>query len=196
MKLWAAGETSTVDPITEAVASGAVSPVELGLFHIPACGGQQHAARVLGLLGDDVDDAVYGIGSPDGSSRTTYYFDPVDVFQHEVLNFPVNSREQRRVHGSTVDENTDRLRKSSLKSTDTNRPFPRVHLRDIYPRHEAKKVRDAGRAGPPDVFRSENGNSGWGSESRGGFLRDGHHFELRQFFETKLLESCGSTWFC
>src|ERR1700730_11757694 len=66
---------------------------DLSLLTAAACG-HQAALRVFGLLGDDIDHAVYCIAAPQRGSRPANHFDPLDVFDDRVLHIPIHSRGQ------------------------------------------------------------------------------------------------------
>ncbi len=55
-------------------------------------------------FGDDVDDAINRIGSPQRCSRTANHFNPVQIFKHHVLDIPVHTGKQRGIHAPAVDE--------------------------------------------------------------------------------------------
>jgi hypothetical protein len=61
------------------------------------------------VLGDDVDDAVYSVCTPDGATGTAYDLDAVDVVEQDVLNIPIDALEEFRVYTSAVDEHQDVL---------------------------------------------------------------------------------------
>src|SRR6266436_1928106 len=47
--------------------------------------------RGCSRFGDDVDDAINRIGSPQRCSRTANHFNPVQIFKHHVLDIPVHA---------------------------------------------------------------------------------------------------------
>src|SRR5256885_1485740 len=96
-----ATKRSAVDPSPNrrpqrpAVADGSEA-VLLG----PAAARQQHPLRVLGVLRDDVDDAIDRVGSPQRGPGPADDLDPVDVREGDLLHVPEHTGEERRVHGA------------------------------------------------------------------------------------------------
>jgi hypothetical protein len=60
------------------------------------------ALRVGGPLGDDVDDAVHGVRSPQCARGAANDLYSVEVRQRHVLRFPEHASEQLRVHAASV----------------------------------------------------------------------------------------------
>jgi len=73
------------------------------LFMVPRIGRQESTLGVAGLLGNDVDDAVYGICSPNSRSGTADDLDSFDVGQKKILCVPVHPREHWGVDGASID---------------------------------------------------------------------------------------------
>src|SRR5260370_34792213 len=67
------------------------SPTGAALFGARSCG-HNSGLRVFGLLADDVDYAVHGIGAPQSRARASDHFNPVDILEHYVLHIPVDAR--------------------------------------------------------------------------------------------------------
>ena len=92
----AAGEAFGVDAVIEVLAvAAAVAEVDEALLLVAAAGGTSVPVGLLRGLGDDVDDAVDGVRSPDGAAGSADDFDAIDVFEQGVLHFPVGAGEQR-----------------------------------------------------------------------------------------------------
>jgi hypothetical protein len=53
----------------------------------------------------DVDDTVDRVHAPQSASRSAKDFDPRDVLQNQILLFPRNTGEERRVDAPAVDQN-------------------------------------------------------------------------------------------
>src|ERR1017187_1305412 len=60
------------------------------------------ALRVIGLAGDDVDDAVYCIRSPYSGARSTNHFNSLDAIEGDILRIPEDAGEDGVVHRATV----------------------------------------------------------------------------------------------
>ena len=68
-----------------------------------------HAFGIGGLAGDDVDHAVCGVRSPNGSGGAANHLDAIDILQREILHIPVNTGEKRSVDISSIDQDKNRL---------------------------------------------------------------------------------------
>src|SRR5438876_12737 len=143
--------------MTEVLANGAaVTETACTLICVAAPHGSERSARIFGIPGDNVDDAVNGVRSPDGAPWAAYDFNPLHIFEENILEFPVHSGIERSVHTAPVDQHQHRLGVSVSKAAYTDRPCARIDTRDLHPRHQSEKFRDTGGAGPPDVFTGEN----------------------------------------
>src|SRR6266568_3791303 len=65
---------------------------------------EQESLRVLGVLRNDIDDAVDGVGAPQRGPGSADDLDPVDVLKGDLLHIPEHTGEQRGVDGATIDE--------------------------------------------------------------------------------------------
>src|SRR6266853_3761896 len=111
MKLGPANEGLSVDAVIKAfIVPGSIAKMGEALVEISATGGDQRSMRIFSALGDDIDDRVYGICSPDGSTRASDDFDPFNILEQCVLDMPINAREQRRVNAPAVDKHQYRPR--------------------------------------------------------------------------------------
>src|SRR5579862_2347801 len=115
------GEAHAVDPITEVAAvAAAVACIEEALFDVSSACRQQSSLSVLRALRNNVDHAVHGVRSPDGSTRSTNHLDPVDVFHHYVLNVPVRTCKKRGVNGPAVDQDENGTRQIGSKAANSD----------------------------------------------------------------------------
>src|SRR5579863_2617052 len=73
-------ETTAKDAEAGVARSRANLQIVDGVVHIAGEGGGLDALGVSGFGGDDVDDAVGGVGSPDGAGGTADDFNTIDVF--------------------------------------------------------------------------------------------------------------------
>src|SRR6267143_2678602 len=96
MKLRASGKTLAV--------ASTVPEIEKALIDISSAGGCQRSMGLLSSFGDDIDYRVHGIRSPDGTAWASDDFDPVDILKQCVLDLPINTCEQRRVHAPAIDK--------------------------------------------------------------------------------------------
>src|SRR6185437_16118073 len=98
-----------VHAVAEVIVAAPNAPIESSLLDVASLGGCEHSVRVLGAFRDDVDNAVYGIGPPDGASGTGDHLDTVDILNHHVLHVPVHAAEERRVDRTPIYEYQYRL---------------------------------------------------------------------------------------
>src|SRR6185369_2963874 len=96
------------------------------LFFVAAASGNKDSLGVPRSLCGDVNDAVDSIRSPKSCARASYHFDPVDVFKRQVLDVPINTREERGVNTATVDEHQQLVGELVVESTRTDGPCVRV----------------------------------------------------------------------
>ncbi len=103
MKLRAPGEGLSIYTVVKTLAvASAVPEIGKALIEISAAGGHQRSMGLLGSFGDDIDDTVDSICSPDGAARASNDFDPFDILKQCVLDLPIDAGEQRRVNAPTV----------------------------------------------------------------------------------------------
>src|SRR5438445_497123 len=108
MKLRAPAEGLAVHPIVEVPAvSGAVAEAEETLLEAPTSHGGKHTVSILSFLGNDIDDRVDRVRSPDGPARPANHLDSLHILQQRVLDLPVHSGKQRGVHAASVNEHKD-----------------------------------------------------------------------------------------
>src|SRR5260370_22293303 len=105
-------------------------------------GADDTAWRGFGVLGDDVDDAVHGIGAPDRATRSADDLDALDVLQRHVLLVPEHTRESGGIHGTAVDEYQHLVRIPVVEAANRDSPGVRIDLRHVDPGRHAKQVRD------------------------------------------------------
>src|SRR5260370_40829878 len=103
VKLGASNEGLSVDAVIKAfIVPGSIAEMGEALVEISATGGDESSMSILGVFGNDIDNCVDGICSPDGSARASDDFDPFNILEQCVLDLPINTREQRRVNAPAV----------------------------------------------------------------------------------------------
>src|SRR5216683_422971 len=107
---------------------------------------------ILGVFGDDVDDGIDGICSPDGSARASDDFDPFNILEQCVLDLPINTGEQRRINAPAVDYHEYRSGQGASKSAHPQGPRVGIDPSDFNSGYETQGFRNAGCTGTPDVF--------------------------------------------
>src|SRR5689334_19764648 len=111
MKFRSPRETLYVRAIVERLARGR-SEAESARRAIECTDGcaREGSGCVLSRLGDDVDDAVYGVGSPNRPAWSPDDLDAIDILQQRVLHSPVDAGKERRVDAAAVNQHQQRLR--------------------------------------------------------------------------------------
>src|SRR5207245_6147776 len=99
--------------------------------------------RIFGLLADDVDYAIYCVSSPQRGAGAPDHLDPIDILEHNVLNIPVHTGKQRRIHASTVDEDQQLVVEPPIESARSDGPLVLVDARNLQPGHKSQRVRNA-----------------------------------------------------
>src|ERR1043165_2440249 len=96
-----------------------------------AAGAQEGPLGVFGAFGDDVDHAIHRVRPPKSRPGSAHHFDPVDVFQHDVLNVPEDSREKGKIDGAAIHHHQKLVGRRIIKSPGADGPLSRVHLSDL-----------------------------------------------------------------
>src|SRR5437762_4058718 len=105
MKLGASHEGFSVDAIIKTfIVPGSIAKMREALVEISAAGGDESSMSIFSALGDDIDDGVNGICSPDGSTRAPDDFDPLNILEQCVLDLPIDTCEQGRVNAPAVNK--------------------------------------------------------------------------------------------
>src|SRR6185437_9473675 len=87
----------------------------------PATGDEQ-ALRVARAFGDDVDDAVDGVGAPQRAARAADDFNAVDVIQQHVLHVPKHAGIERRVNAAAIDHDEELVGESIVEAAGADGP--------------------------------------------------------------------------
>ena len=132
--------------------------------------------RVARTLGDDVDDAVDGVGPPERAARSADDFDAVDVLEQDVLDFPVGAGEERRVDAPPVDEDEHRAREPAAEAAYPYRGLAGVDARDLHAGSQPQRLRQGLRSRAPDVLLGDDEHRGRSVRHR--LRRAGHGGDL------------------
>src|SRR5579885_3712936 len=73
------------------------------------------ALSVLGRFRNDVNHAIDGICAPQRCPRAANDFDAVNVFEHDVLNIPVDAGEERCINAAPINQNQQLIVESSVE---------------------------------------------------------------------------------
>src|ERR1700731_263957 len=105
MKLGTANEGLSVDTVIKAfIVPGSIAKMGEALVEVATAGGDESSMSIFSAFGDDIDDSVYGVCSPDGSTWAPNDFDPLNILEQCVLDLPIDTCEQRRVNAPAVDK--------------------------------------------------------------------------------------------
>ena len=86
------------------------------LVHVAATGLRIDALRVLTTFGDDIDHPVDGIGTPKRGAGTADDFNPINIFQKQILHVPINAGEGRRINASSIDQHQEFVGESIIET--------------------------------------------------------------------------------
>jgi len=111
-------------------------------------GGGDGALAGVGIFGDDVNDAVDGVGAPQGAGGSALDFDAAQVFQDEIEQTPVVPGGDLTVNGAAVFEDEEFARSGVVKAADVDGVAAAV---------EAEGLDEGGRAAVGDVSRDSTG---------------------------------------
>src|SRR4030088_1163421 len=190
MKLGTSGEGFAVDPVFEVPSvPRSIARFPSALIDVPSSRGYERSFRLPGVFGNDVDDSVDGVRSPDRPARSANDFNPVDVFEQRVLNFPVHAGEKWRVHAAAVDEYEHRPGKTAFESAYAHRPFIGVDAGHFHSRHQTQRLRDAGGSGAPDILLREDINCRRGSSDLHWLFGNGRNLGVSELFQAQLRET-------
>src|SRR6266851_863272 len=105
VKLGASNEGLSVDAVIKAfVVPGSIAEMGEALVEVSATGGDKSSTSILSVFGNDIDNCVDGIRSPDSSAGASNDFDAFNILDQCVLHLPINAREQRCVDAPAVDQ--------------------------------------------------------------------------------------------
>src|SRR5258708_9849681 len=135
------------------------SPTGAALFGAGSCGNNS-GLRVFGILADEVDYAVHGIGAPQSRARASDHFNPVDILEHYVLHIPVDARKKRCIHAPPVDEDQQLVVEPAIKSSRCNGPLVLIDARHFQTWDKSQRFRNTLGARPSNIFLSNHKDSG------------------------------------
>ncbi len=121
-----------------------------------ASGLRVKSLRVCGALGNDVDHAIDRVRAPQRASRTADDFDAVDVFEQIVLHIPEDPRKKRGIDGPPIDHDEQLIGQFRIEPPCADGPIVGVLLRDLQIVGQPQSLGNAGSAGPPYVFLSND----------------------------------------
>ena len=174
-------EPLTVDPVVDVVADfTAVLGGRKSALEATGPALDQDPRRVLRPLGDDVDDPVDGIGSPDAGPRTADHLDPFDILQDDVLNVPKDAAEQRGIHTATVHLDEQLVGESRVEAANADGPLVRVDARHLDAGGHAEHFRKAPGTAAADHLVGDHEHGGRGPAHRADLPGDRGHLRLQR----------------
>jgi hypothetical protein len=129
-----------IDSIGAETRSRPAVPENHPRVRVAGAGGKVAARSLVRILGDDVDDAIHSVRSPDGSTRTADYLDAIDVSQSYVLRIPVHSGKGGDVNRAAIHQDKELIRVLPIEAASCDRPLARVDLSYIQPGNHAQKI--------------------------------------------------------
>src|SRR6202162_1530270 len=126
----------------------------------PCAGAHKAPLGGLGALGDDIDNAIDGIGSPHRSSRAANHLNAVDVFQWHMLLVPIDARAKRGIDAAAVDQDQHFISVAVREAANADRPNVGIDLCNVDPRDHAQQGGNVSGAGAPNVFLRDHENCG------------------------------------
>ena len=146
---------------------------------------------VLRALGDDIDDAVYRVCAPDRAAGSANYLNSLDILQQDVLEFPINAREQRGVNAPAVNQHQHGFRELTSESTDTHGPVVRVYLRHFHAWHHSENFGHACRSGAANILLGNYIDRRRSVPDFLRFFRGGCDFHRAKLFQAQLFQIIG-----
>ena len=146
------------------------------------------ALGIGGMLGDDVDHPVDGIGSPQGRAGTADDLDPLDILQQDVLHFPVNPGKSVAVNAAAIDQDQQFVGEAAVGTAAVHRPLVGVDARDVEAGHHAQGVRDVGHPGLFQVFVGDDEDGRGAVGEALALAADRGHLDTHQIFEAQFIE--------
>ncbi len=164
--------------------------------HVPHLPRSGHAPdeRTLSLgrtLGDDVDDAVHRVGSPERAGGPSDDLDAIKIRQRHVLGLPEHAAEQLRVDAPAVDHDEQLVVGDRRKSARGDRPAAAIEARHGDAVGEPQRVSERVDAVAPDVFAGDDRHGRRCVDPPLGRSRHGCHVDLHQLFERQRLQILG-----
>jgi len=138
----------------------------------------QCALCLLRTFRDDVDDTVDGVGSPQRAAWTSNDFNPRNVLDQRVLDFPIDAGEERSIHAAAVDHHEQLVAKAAVEATGRDGPFVRIDPRHLHAGNHAQQLRDALRTAAADHLGRDHKDRRRRLAHCAHRLRHGRHFHI------------------
>jgi len=131
--------------------SAALAQADDGTILVAERGLHQNALGLRRCLRDDIDDAVDGVGPPQGGAGPADHLDAFDVWQHDIELLPVDPGEGRCVDRAAVDLYQELVGETFVEAAGADRPLVGVNARHLHAGDQAQQFGDRRRSGATDV---------------------------------------------
>src|SRR4030088_904665 len=190
MELGTSGKAFAIYPVVKVLAvPRSIACVHRALIDVPSTSGDERSLSILGALRDDVDYSIYGVRSPDSPTWSADDFNPVDVLQQRVLNFPIHAAEEGRINASAVDQHEYRAGKAAFESAHTHRPLIGVDSRYFHSRHQSECLWNACGSGSSDIFLRDDINRRRRSSDFHRLFGNRRNLSIPELFQAQLRET-------
>ncbi len=112
----------------------------------------------------------------------------VDILQHEILHFPIGSRQKCGVHRPAIDQDEHVAGQTASETADANGPFIAVDACDFYAGGKPQRLRNAGCAGTLNVLLRDHINRSRSFPDLCSFFRRPGDFHVAKLFQSELFE--------
>lgn len=113
------------------------------------------ALGLVGRVGDDIDDAIDGIGTPQGATRPADDLDAVDVVEEQILILPEDAGEEGIVHDAAVDEDQQLVGETVVEAACGDAPLAGVDVPGVDADGQAQGFGQARNPGAADLLAGE-----------------------------------------
>ena len=174
-----------VDPLRElaAVAHAGLDPVE-----VAAEPRDEESLGLRRVLRDDVDHPVDRVRAPQGSAGPAHHLDPIDVFEQEILDVPVDAGKERCVDAPAVDHHEQLVGELSVEAAGRDRPRARVDVGDVQAGDHPQQVGDVRHARATDVLARDHRDGGRSLRQRLGAFGHRGDLHLQQVLDAEAQE--------
>src|SRR5205085_479634 len=123
-------------------------------------GGHEHSLGFLGAAGDDVDNAVNGVGSPQGGPGAADDFNALNIFEHGPLHIPEDAGEKGCIDAASVLEDEEFVGEDVIETAGTDGPFAGVQPGNFHSGDQAQGFLNSGDAGAADILFGDHRDGG------------------------------------
>ena len=136
--------------------------------------------------GDDVDDAIDGVGAPHRTGRAVQHLDALDGVQRHALGLPDHARVERRIDAAPVHQHQQLVGIAAGEAARRDAPARAGQLRHVEPGHQAQGLGQVARAAAADVVRRDHVHGRGHLAEVLRLARGRHHLDAHQVFEREV----------